>query len=66
MIEKVIDRFGSASKLAKALGVHRSAISQWADCGYLPPYRAVQVERLTNGEFKAVDLVEDKEGLNND
>lgn len=66
MIEKVIGHFGSATKLACALGVNRSAVSQWVDEGFLPPYRAVQVERLTSGLFKAVDLVKDKEGINND
>ncbi|MBB1489077.1 Cro/CI family transcriptional regulator [Oceanospirillum sediminis] len=46
-----IDYFGSAAKLAKALGVSRSAVSQWDEC--IPPLRAFQIEHITNGRLMA-------------
>ncbi|WP_051311608.1 Cro/CI family transcriptional regulator [Zooshikella ganghwensis] len=47
----VIKYFGSASKLASALGIKPAAISQWKE--YIPPLRAYQLEHLTNGKLKA-------------
>lgn len=44
-----IDYFGSAAKLAKALGVSRSAVSQWDDT--IPLLRAYQIEKITNGRL---------------
>jgi DNA-binding transcriptional regulator YdaS (Cro superfamily) len=56
-MEKIIEWFGSQRALAAALGVTDGAVSQWVADGQLPPYRALQIERLTNGELKAVDYV---------
>jgi DNA-binding transcriptional regulator YdaS (Cro superfamily) len=43
---------GGQSALAQLLGVTKSAISQWGDSG-IPANRAVQIERMTSGKFKA-------------
>lgn len=58
--ENVIKHFGNQSKLALALGVTRQAVALWKADGSIPPGNAVQIERLTKGEFKAVDLVAKK------
>jgi DNA-binding transcriptional regulator YdaS (Cro superfamily) len=55
MINKVIMYFGSQSALAIALGVTEGAVSQWVSSGVIPPARAVQIERITDGKFKAID-----------
>lgn len=55
-IKRLIEFYGSQSKLATVLGVHRAAVNQWLVNGNLPPLRAIQIEMLTGGEFKAVDL----------
>lgn len=55
-IKRLIGFYGSRTRLARALGVHRVAVTQWCDLGGLPPKRAIQVEVLTDGEFKAVDI----------
>lgn len=57
-MEEVKEYFGSVSALAEALGVTQPAASFWLINGHFPPLRAVQIERLTGGKFKAVDLVE--------
>lgn len=42
--------FGSASKLARAIGVTRSAVQQWGDL--VPPLSAAKLERASNGALK--------------
>lgn len=49
-----ISHFGNKLKLAKALSVSKSAISQWGDD--VPELRAFQIERLTAGKLKATVL----------
>lgn len=38
------------------LDVDKSAVTQWGNEG-LPPYRAIQIERITKGVFKAIDIM---------
>lgn len=45
-----INYFGSSIKLAEALGLNKSAISQWGE--EVPELRAFQLERLTGGVLK--------------
>ncbi|MCG9962375.1 MULTISPECIES: Cro/CI family transcriptional regulator [Shewanella] len=45
-----IKYFGSSIKLAEALGLNKSAVSQWGE--EVPELRAFQLERLTGGELK--------------
>lgn len=59
MIEKVIEHFGGTTKTAKVLGVEPAAVSQWIAKKEIPPKRAIEVERITDGLFKAVDLIGD-------
>jgi DNA-binding transcriptional regulator YdaS (Cro superfamily) len=42
--------------LAKKLGVTKAAVSYWVTEGKIPANRAIQVEQLTDGAIKAVDL----------
>ncbi|MCU8075866.1 Cro/CI family transcriptional regulator [Shewanella sp. SM29] len=48
-----ISHFGNKLKLAEALSVTKSAISQWGED--VPELRAYQIERLTGGELKATE-----------
>ena len=48
---------GDTEAFAKSLGVTRGAIYQWLDAGHVPASRAIQIERLTRGKFKAIELV---------
>jgi hypothetical protein len=56
MIDDLLDHFGSQYRMAKELGVDRGAVSQWVKNHTIPPQRLIQLERLTEGKFKAVDL----------
>jgi DNA-binding transcriptional regulator YdaS (Cro superfamily) len=42
--------FGSAYKLAKALGINQSAVSRWKKL--VPMVRAIELERISGGLLK--------------
>ena len=46
-----VEYFGSKVALARALGIHKAAVSQWGDT--IPQGRAYQIEVLTGGALKA-------------
>ena len=45
------DFFGGKSKLAEALGVSPSAITQWGEC--VPLVRQYQIQVVSKGKLKA-------------
>lgn len=57
MIKRVIDRLGGVAVTARLLGVSQPAVSQWLRDGRFPPARAVQIEAITGGQFRAADLL---------
>ena len=59
MINEIIRRFGSQVELARQLGVTQAAVAQWVADEKVPSYRAIQIERITDGQFKAVDIIGD-------
>ena len=65
MFQQVVDHFGSQSELARAMGVSRSAVCQWKVLGAIPPKHSKQIDVLTNGKFKAIDLVLEYYGIKN-
>lgn len=60
-MEEIIEYFGNKAELARMLAVDRSAVTQWGIDG-LPPGRAIEIEKLSRGYFKAVEIV----GLKNE
>lgn len=57
MIDDVIKHFGGTRAFMRMMGVSKMAISKWRKEGCLPPARALQVEHLSGGKFKASRLV---------
>ena len=55
--EEVVEHFGNQANLARKLNVTRQAITLWKTAGGIPAGNAVQIEKITCGKFKAVDLV---------
>lgn len=55
MIDDIVSYFGGQTKLAEILGIDKAAISNWRKDG-VPPLRAIEIERLSDGHFKAVDI----------
>ena len=56
-IQRVVEWFGSQAEVARALKVSPSAVTQWLNAGAIPAQRAIQIEALTKGEIKALELV---------
>lgn len=56
-MDKLLEFFKNKNRLAKALGVSRQAVSAFFKAGSLPPGRAIQVEKLTEGKIKAFELI---------
>jgi len=56
-IRKIVEYFGSQAKMAKELKVSRAAVSHWCRDKAIPPARAIQIEAMTKGEIKAIDLI---------
>ena len=48
---EAIKHFGTATKLAKALGITKSAVSLWPE--KIPRGRAFEIQVLTKGKLKA-------------
>ncbi|MDX7924074.1 Cro/CI family transcriptional regulator [Aeromonas media] len=46
-----IEYYGTATALARALGINKSAVSLWGDT--IPKGRAYQIEVMTGGQLKA-------------
>lgn len=56
-VDEVVAWFGGEQvTLAKRLGVTKAAVSYWVTEGKIPANRAIQIELLTDGAIKAVDL----------
>jgi DNA-binding transcriptional regulator YdaS (Cro superfamily) len=53
--KEAISHFGNKLKLAKALNVSKSAVSQWGED--VPELRAYQIERLTRGALKVYPMI---------
>lgn len=58
ILDDVVAWYGSQAQMARRLGVSAPAINIFVQkFGYLPPLRAIQVERQSGGKFRAIDLI---------
>lgn len=58
-IEEAIEFFGGRNRLAGLLDVSSVAVHWWVKENKLPPYRAIQIEELSGGKFKAKELIQE-------
>ena len=56
MFEEICKFFGNQKKLADVLEVTEAAISIWKRQG-IPAARAIQIEELSGGIFKATEIM---------
>ena len=58
-LQEILAHFGGTHEsLAKALGVERHAVTMWR--GRVPKLRAFQIESLSDGKFKAADILKQR------
>lgn len=55
MVKQISKHFGSAKNLAFLLGISKAAVSKWKING-ISARCAIDIERLSEGKFKAVDI----------
>jgi DNA-binding transcriptional regulator YdaS (Cro superfamily) len=48
--QRLIDHFGSGTKISEFLKISQSSVSQWGDV--IPEKQALRIEKLTNGALK--------------
>lgn len=58
MIKTIVEHFGGVAETARLLDVSQPAVSQWLKHKRIPPARAVQIEVLSEGKFKAADILQ--------
>lgn len=54
-VEQIIEHFGSKRALADLLDVSPQSLTRWNSDG-VPPKAAIQIEKLTNGKFRAIQI----------
>ena len=57
IFEELLAHFETQAEIARALGVTRSAVSHWFRRGSIPAEQAIQIEIVTGGKIRAVELV---------
>ena len=57
IFEELLEHFDTQSEIARQLGVTRSAVSHWFRREAIPAEQAIQIEIVTDGKIRAVDLV---------
>ena len=62
MLEDIVKWFGNQRAMAKCLGVTDVAVSLWKKEG-IPAMRAIEIEEMTRGHFRAVDIINNNNGL---
>lgn len=49
--EEVIKHYGTKAAVARALGIEKSAVTQWSACP--PRLRQLEIQAMTKGKLKA-------------
>ena len=60
-MQKLLERYHSKAAIGRLVGLERSSITPWGD--YVPKNYAYRIEVVSNGEFKAVDLMRPQENV---
>ena len=55
-IREAVEFFGTQADMARALGVSAAAVNQWIKAGEIPAGRALQIEALSNGKIRGLEL----------
>jgi len=50
---EAVSHFGTQVRLAEALGISQSSVSEWVDRGHIPWPRQFQIQHVSGGALKA-------------
>jgi DNA-binding transcriptional regulator YdaS (Cro superfamily) len=56
-VERLVTLFGSQAEVARRFRLDRAVVNHWVKSGYVPARWAMEVERATNGQIPAVDVL---------
>src|SRR2546425_6529254 len=54
---RLVSIFGSQAEVARAFRLDRAVVNNWVKSGYVPARWATEVERVTNGDIHAVEVL---------
>ena len=62
--ERLVELFGSQADVARAFQLDRAVVHNWVKTGYVPARWAGEVERVTQGRIRAVDVINEASAKN--
>jgi DNA-binding transcriptional regulator YdaS (Cro superfamily) len=57
--DRLVALFGSQAEVARQFRLDRAVVNNWVKSGYVPARWAMEVERATNGQIPAVDVLDE-------
>jgi alanine-glyoxylate transaminase/serine-glyoxylate transaminase/serine-pyruvate transaminase len=55
--ERLVELFGSQAEVARRLKLDRAVVNNWVKSGYIPSRWAMEIERLTDGQIAAMEVL---------
>lgn len=55
--ERLVALFGSQAEVARRLKLDRAVVNNWVKSGYVPSRWAMEIERLTEGQIAAIEVL---------
>lgn len=58
-VERILTLYGGTSATARVMKLDRQHVHSWKKRGYIPPKYAHEIERITKGEIKAKEILDE-------
>ncbi|MFN0315054.1 MAG: aminotransferase class V-fold PLP-dependent enzyme [Burkholderiales bacterium] len=55
--ERLVSLFGSQAEVSRRLKIDRAVVNHWMKCGYVPSRWAMEIERVTDGQIAATEIL---------
>ena len=59
IFERLVEPYDNIHQASKALGISHQLLFHWNKQGFIPFARGKEIERLTNGRIKAIEVWEE-------
>jgi alanine-glyoxylate transaminase/serine-glyoxylate transaminase/serine-pyruvate transaminase len=57
--QRLVEIFGSQAEAARAMRLDRAVVNNWVKAGYIPARWAMEIERLSDGQIGAAEILEE-------